>query len=76
MMSEIMPETTFLEHVESVLLAPVQQITSRCKNILTSANFLSPKNIESVGAEEFAERLGWQPSGPGLIADLEQMRYF
>ena len=21
------------------------------------------------------ERLGWQPTGPGLIADLEQMRY-
>lgn len=22
------------------------------------------------------ERLGWRPTGPGLIADLEQMRYF
>jgi nucleoside-diphosphate-sugar epimerase len=22
------------------------------------------------------QRLGWQPSGPGLIADLEQMQYF
>jgi nucleoside-diphosphate-sugar epimerase len=22
------------------------------------------------------KRLGWQPTGPGLIADLEQMRYF
>jgi nucleoside-diphosphate-sugar epimerase len=22
------------------------------------------------------ERLGWRPNGPGLIADLEQMRYF
>lgn len=22
------------------------------------------------------ERLGWHPTGPGLIADLEQMRYF
>lgn len=22
------------------------------------------------------EKLGWNPSGPGLIADLEQMRYF
>jgi nucleoside-diphosphate-sugar epimerase len=22
------------------------------------------------------EKLGWQPTGPGLIADLEQMRYF
>jgi nucleoside-diphosphate-sugar epimerase len=22
------------------------------------------------------QRLGWQPTGPGLIADLEQMRYF
>jgi nucleoside-diphosphate-sugar epimerase len=22
------------------------------------------------------KRLGWQPAGPGLIADLEQMRYF
>jgi nucleoside-diphosphate-sugar epimerase len=22
------------------------------------------------------KKLGWQPSGPGLIADLEQMRYF
>jgi hypothetical protein len=22
------------------------------------------------------ERLGWRPAGPGLIADLEQMRYF
>jgi hypothetical protein len=21
------------------------------------------------------KRLGWQPTGPGLIADLEQMRY-
>jgi hypothetical protein len=21
------------------------------------------------------ERLGWQPAGPGLIADLERMRY-
>jgi hypothetical protein len=21
------------------------------------------------------ERLGWHPTGPGLIADLEQMRY-
>jgi hypothetical protein len=21
-------------------------------------------------------RLGWHPTGPGLIADLEQMRYF
>jgi len=21
------------------------------------------------------QRLGWQPTGPGLIADLEQMRY-
>jgi hypothetical protein len=21
------------------------------------------------------ERLGWRPAGPGLIADLEQMRY-
>ena len=21
------------------------------------------------------ERLGWRPTGPGLIADLEQMRY-
>jgi len=22
------------------------------------------------------KRLGWQPTGPGLIADLEQMNYF
>jgi hypothetical protein len=22
------------------------------------------------------EKLGWHPTGPGLIADLEQMRYF
>jgi hypothetical protein len=22
------------------------------------------------------ERLGWHPTGPGLIADLEQMQYF
>ena len=22
------------------------------------------------------EQLGWRPTGPGLIADLEQMRYF
>jgi nucleoside-diphosphate-sugar epimerase len=22
------------------------------------------------------KRLGWQPTGPGLITDLEQMRYF
>jgi nucleoside-diphosphate-sugar epimerase len=22
------------------------------------------------------ERLGWRPTGPGMIADLEQMRYF
>jgi len=22
------------------------------------------------------KRLGWQPTGPRLIADLEQMRYF
>jgi nucleoside-diphosphate-sugar epimerase len=22
------------------------------------------------------QRLGWQPTGPGLISDLEQMRYF
>jgi hypothetical protein len=22
------------------------------------------------------ERLGWHPTGPGLIADLDQMRYF
>jgi hypothetical protein len=22
------------------------------------------------------KRLGWRPTGPGLIADLEQMRYF
>jgi hypothetical protein len=22
------------------------------------------------------QRLGWRPAGPGLIADLEQMRYF
>jgi hypothetical protein len=22
------------------------------------------------------QRLGWRPTGPGLIADLEQMRYF
>jgi hypothetical protein len=22
------------------------------------------------------KRLGWHPTGPGLIADLEQMRYF
>jgi hypothetical protein len=22
------------------------------------------------------EQLGWHPTGPGLIADLEQMRYF
>jgi hypothetical protein len=22
------------------------------------------------------QRLGWNPSGPGLIADLEGMRYF
>jgi hypothetical protein len=22
------------------------------------------------------ERLGWNPTGPGLIADLEEMRYF
>jgi nucleoside-diphosphate-sugar epimerase len=22
------------------------------------------------------QRLGWHPTGPGLIADLEQMRYF
>jgi hypothetical protein len=22
------------------------------------------------------KRLGWQPTGPGLIADLEQMHYF
>ena len=22
------------------------------------------------------ERLGWHPTGPGLIADLEDMRYF
>jgi nucleoside-diphosphate-sugar epimerase len=22
------------------------------------------------------QKLGWQPTGPGLIADLEQMRFF
>ena len=27
-------------------------------------------------SEQTRQRLGWQPTGPGLIADLEQMRYF
>lgn len=25
---------------------------------------------------ETQKRLGWRPTGPGLIADLEKMRYF
>ncbi|MDX6456967.1 MAG: hypothetical protein QOE55_664 [Acidobacteriaceae bacterium] len=27
-------------------------------------------------SEQTRQRLGWRPTGPGLIADLEQMRYF
>lgn len=27
-------------------------------------------------SEKTQERLGWRPTGPGLIADLEQMKYF
>jgi nucleoside-diphosphate-sugar epimerase len=27
-------------------------------------------------SEKTQERLGWHPTGPGLISDLEQMRYF
>ena len=27
-------------------------------------------------SEQTQKRLGWRPTGSGLIADLEQMRYF
>jgi nucleoside-diphosphate-sugar epimerase len=27
-------------------------------------------------SKQTQERLGWRPTGPGLIADLEQMQYF
>jgi hypothetical protein len=27
-------------------------------------------------AARLQERLGWRPTGPGLISDLDQMRYF
>jgi hypothetical protein len=27
-------------------------------------------------AAQTQQRLGWHPTGPGLIADLEQMHYF
>jgi nucleoside-diphosphate-sugar epimerase len=30
----------------------------------------------SASSAQTQERLGWHPTGPGLIADLEQMRYF
>jgi nucleoside-diphosphate-sugar epimerase len=30
----------------------------------------------SASSAQTQERLGWHPSGPGLIADLEKMRYF
>ena len=29
----------------------------------------------SASSAKTQQRLGWHPSGPGLIADLEQMRY-
>jgi|SRR5277367_4245740 len=30
----------------------------------------------SASSSQTQERLGWHPTGPGLISDLEQMRYF
>jgi nucleoside-diphosphate-sugar epimerase len=30
----------------------------------------------SASSAQTQQRLGWRPAGPGLIADLEQMRYF
>jgi nucleoside-diphosphate-sugar epimerase len=33
------------------------------------------RDLPASGAKT-QQRLGWRPTGPGLIADLEQMRYF
>jgi hypothetical protein len=30
----------------------------------------------TVSSKLTQKRLGWRPTGPGLIADLEKMRYF
>jgi hypothetical protein len=32
--------------------------------------------IKTASSALTRKRLDWQPTGPGLIADLEQMRYF
>jgi hypothetical protein len=38
---------------------------------------MQPQGLNDMPASsaQTQERLGWRPTGPGLIADLEQMRY-
>jgi hypothetical protein len=70
------PCATLLRPLAGGLKVPVKSVSpEKAQSHFGWLAMFATHDLQASSAET-RKKLGWNPTGPGLIADLEQMRYF